>query len=432
MRRVLVRVAKHHHRTDQVGRPVRTPNGSGTAALAAVLLALLAPGLAQGVEIGPSADWCREINDRADVHEFVLQPGEYEGPCAVLRGGSAELPLVIRAKDPANPARIVYLGASDNVLNLRASHVTLAGLAFGPTRLDVDAIRVHAGDGLAIEDCRFDGLGGIAVAATSASVRQLVIRRNVITRSSNTGMYLGCHDGRTCAHAGLVIESNFIHGVDAPDASIGYGIQVKLNSAAVIRDNVIVDTKGPGIMVYGAHDPSRVSLVERNFVAGSRASSAIVVGGGPAVIRNNVATTSAEAGIALEDYGGRGLLRDVVIIHNTVFDNGRAGIKVPRDGRVAARILNNAIHARGATPILPATRADLTVAGNVNCTRLPCFVDPVERDFSPLVIRPGAILAEVWTPIDDYFGRRRGPLPVPGAIEDVSGPITFGPKALHP
>jgi hypothetical protein len=40
--------------------------------------------------------------------------------------------------------------------------------------------------------------------------------------------------------------------VDAQEDEVGYGLQVKLNSTAVIRDNVIVDTKGPGIMVYGA------------------------------------------------------------------------------------------------------------------------------------------------------------------------------------
>jgi hypothetical protein len=63
--------------------------------------------------------------------------------------------------------------------------------------------------------------------------------------------------------------------------------------------------------VYGASDAANVSAVERNFVAGSRTSSAIVVGGGPAIVRNSVATTSVEAGIGLEDYGRRGPLGGV-------------------------------------------------------------------------------------------------------------------------
>ena len=53
----------------------------------------------------------------------------------------------------------------------------------------------------------------------------------------------------------------------------GYGIEVKLNTGGVVRDNVIIDTKGPGIMVYGARDLVTVSVVERNFTRGSRTSS---------------------------------------------------------------------------------------------------------------------------------------------------------------
>ena len=76
-------------------------------------------------------------------------------------------------------------------------------------------------------------------------------------------MYFGCHDGTWCILTDLVVERNYIRGVRASDPEIGYGFQVKLNSVAVIRDNVIVDTKGPGIMVYGAHNLTAVSVIER-------------------------------------------------------------------------------------------------------------------------------------------------------------------------
>ena len=79
----------------------------------------------------------------------------------------------------------------------------------------------------------------------------------------------------------LLIEKNFIGGVTAGASKIGYGIQLKLNSFGVIRDNVIVNTKGPGIMVYGAKELSHVSIIERNFVAGSRCHPLTSLSAGP-------------------------------------------------------------------------------------------------------------------------------------------------------
>ena len=244
--------------------------------------------------------------------ELLLQPGDHAGPCTVTRSGVPGAPLVIRAKDPARPPRIVYADRATNVLNIRASHVLVRGLEFGPTQADVDAIRIHSGNDVTVEDCRFVELGGIAIVANSQSLRGLTVRRNEVLRSKGTAMYFGCHDGTACVLSELLIEQNYIGGVTAADAAIGYGIQVKLNSTGTIADNVIVDTKGPGIMVYGARDPSLLSVVERNFVSGSRTSSAIVIGGGPVVLRNNITIASAEAGIGLEDYGRRGLLRGIV------------------------------------------------------------------------------------------------------------------------
>jgi hypothetical protein len=241
-------------------------------------------------------------------------------------------------------------------------------------------------------------------------------------------MYFGCHDGVKCAHSEVLIEGNFVHTVDASPGAVGYGIQVKLNTVATIRDNVIVGTKGPGIMVYGARDATKHSVVERNFIAGSRTSSAIVVGGGPAVIRNNVAIESAQAGIGLEDYGGRGLLRRIDVVHNTIYDNAAGGILVTAEPVATISIQNNAVHARRGTPALPAGPAGIRKSGNVDCTALACFADPSRRDFSPLARRPGRTRRGPFTPIDDFFGQRRGPHPVVGAIEAAAGPIQLEMK----
>ena len=399
-------------------------------ALFAVLLGFFqVPAESPVTEIGPETDWCETLNAATSGVEVVLRPGNYPGPCTLRRSGVPGAPLVIRAADLQDGPSIVYAGRQDNVFNIRATHVVIRGLRFGPTKAGVDGIRIYTGSDITIEDCRFRGLGGEAVVANHTSSARVVVRRNEIIQSRATAMYFGCHDGISCTASGFLLERNYIRGVDAPEREIGYGIQVKLNSTAIIRDNVIVDTKGPGIMVYGATDLSKVNLVERNFVAGSRTSSAIVLGGGPAIVRNNVVTTSAEAGIGLEDYHRRGLLRGIVLAHNTIYGNATGGILVPPgQGRLEVTIANNAAQPRTGTQAFPAVHAGILSIGNVDCASLPCFRDPDLLDFSPLALRPGSLAAEPWIPPDDYFGRRRDVPPTAGAIELPARPIGLGIK----
>jgi hypothetical protein len=228
----------------------------------------------------------------------------------------------------------------------------------------------------------------------------------------------------------LVVEGNHIQGVSAPASEVGYGLQVKLNSAGIIRGNVIQDTKGPGIMIYGARDLLKVSVVERNFVSGSRTSSGIVIAGGPVLVRNNVAVGNFEAGIGLEDYQHRGLLRGVIVAHNSVYGNRQAGIWIGDSDRMEASILNNAVHSRSGTPALPPARPGLRLVGNRDCTWLACFANTEGLDFSPF---PGSLLVGAAisgvdrTQVDDdFFGTRRGVPASTGAIERPSGPIRPG------
>jgi len=394
---------------------------------AAIAVVALLPTWVSALEIGPDSDLCAALGVVPPGEELVLRPGDYRGGCRIRRGGQPGQPLVIRGADPANRPRIVYPGFPVNLLEIHSADVTIRGLDFWGGRGEADGVRVMSGHRLTVEDCRFLELGGIAIASTHASVHGFIVRGNVILDAGSTGMYFGCHNGSTCAITGLLVERNFIRGVTAPPAEIGYGLEVKLNSAGVIRDNRIVDTKGPGIMVYGSHDLTLVSVVERNFVRGSRTSSGIVVGGGPAVVRNNISGWNAEAGIGLEDYRRRGLLRGIEVAHNTVYHNGQAGIGAPEAGLlVQVSVVNNAVHARGGTPWLPRARVGLRLGGNVDCTWAVCFIDPEGLDFSaapgsllqsPAVVRSGEV------PADDFFGSRRGIPAALGAVERSRGPV---------
>jgi hypothetical protein len=384
-------------------------------------------------EIGPEASLCAEINSLSPGEELVLRPGEYQGPCAIRRSGESGAPVTIRAADPEHRPRVVYEGSTANVFEIRASHVRVRGLEFGPTLQNIDAVRIFSGSDIAVEDCWFSQVGGIAVVANHSSVRGLAVRRNVILGSKSTGMYFGCHDGTSCVVANLVVEGNYIRGVTAPDPQIGYGLEVKLNSSGIIRDNIIVDTKGPSIMVYGARDLIAVSLVERNVAIGSRMSSGIVVGGGPAIVRNNVAASNAEAGIGVEDYKKRGLTRAIVIVNNTVYMNDLGGIMMPDSGVRDVIVVNNAAHARTGPRALPGSRPGLRLAGNIDCTLVQCFANPNGLDFSPfsgsLLVGTGIIGLGDWLPREDFFGAPRGALPTVGAIEKPSGPIRTDPPS---
>jgi Right handed beta helix region len=378
-------------------------------------------------EIGPDADVCTAIGQMSPGDDLALRPGRYAGPCNIRGGGAPGAPIVIRASNPTQRPLIVYDGATANVIAIRGSHVVIRGLEFGPTQNDVDAIRIYSGNDITVEHCYFSQLGGIAVVANHTSVRGLAVRRNVIVNTRATPMYFGCHDGKACTVTGLVIEENFIKSVRAPADAVGYGIEVKLNSTGIIRRNVVIDTKGPGIMVFGSRDPSPASMVERNVTIGSETSSGIVVGGGPAIVRNNVAVGNSEAGIALEDYGRRGLLQSIVVVHNTVYENKMGGISAPPEKVQDTVIANNAVHSPIPTKPFPPAQNGIRMAGNADCSAVTCFASPHQMNFSPF---PGSILTGVgiagngsWVPRDDFFGSPRGTSPIVGAVERASGPL---------
>lgn len=412
---------------------MRTRRHVGLAIAGVMLVALAGHAQPREVrEIGPESDVCVEINALAPGSELVLRPGDYAGPCAIRTGGIAGAPNIIRAKNPSQRPRIVYAGSTSNAVDIKADHVTIQGLALGPTQRNVDGIRIFGRAGITVEDCEFSGLGGIAIVANHTSNQGLVVRRNTIRDSEATAMYFGCHDGITCVATDLVIEGNYIQTVRAPDPEIGYGIQVKLNSTALVRDNVVLDSKGPGIMLYGAVDSGRSSLVEGNVVMGSLRSSGIVIGGGPVVVRNNVAAGNALAGVGLEDYGRRRLLRGVVVAHNTLYRNEQGAVAVSRNGLLDVAVVNNAVQAKPGGVALPEPQAGLRLTGNVACGPMACFVDGENRDFSPAPGGPlagvGAVRVEPWVPALDYFGRPRAVPPTVGAVERLGGPLRLTPR----
>jgi len=137
----------------------------------------------------------------------------------------------VRGQSPVDRPRLVYDGRRSNVIDVGVEHVTIRGLAFGPTRENVDGIRIFSREGVTVEECDFSALGGIAVVTNHHNSRGLVVRRNIVRNTDATAMYFGCHDGVECVAEALLIEGNHIQTVRTPDPQIGYGIQIKLNSS---------------------------------------------------------------------------------------------------------------------------------------------------------------------------------------------------------
>ena len=188
--------------------------------------------------------------------------------------------------------------------------------------------------------------------------------------------------------------------------------------------------QGIRIMMYSRQ--IAVSVVERNVTIASRRSSGIVVGGGPAIVRNNVSAGNGESGIRLQNYGKRGLLRGVVIANNTVYNNDEGGISTSEIGVQDAILVNNAAHGRSGAPALPPPRSGVRLVGNVDCSLSLCFTNPDALNFSPFLgsalLGAGVIGVGNGIPREDLFGVLRRIPPTVGAIDRPSGPILLTPK----
>jgi len=392
--------------------------------------------------VTPAQSWCSIVNQAQPGTEIAFAPGDYVEPCSIRVSGTAVAAIIIRSEDNRNArARFSYPGATSNVLEVFGSYLTIQGFEFRPNSDSVTSVRLMGGArNITLERNVFGGLGNVAVNANSGNTANLIIRDNVFLNLENTAVYIGCHDG-SCISTNLLFERNFITGVRASDpGSVGYGIEVKLNSWGVLRDNTIVNTKGPPIMTYGLQQGDQPSTIEGNYVEGSRREGGIVIGGGPAIVRNNIAVSNAYGGISAQNYNLRNLQRNVWIVHNTLINNGDSGINTqgwsPAGNNVIA---NNAILPKASTvalrPAVPAGR----VSGNVTCTAA-CFVNAVTAPYdltpaarSPLLdvspFESGALRT-----LEDFMGTTRGASTAAGAMErsSAAGGHPVGPASLRP
>ena len=269
----------------------------------------------------------------------------------------------------------LYDGASSNVIDIAADDVELGYLSFGPTQADIDAIKIRSGSRISVFGCDFVGVGGISVSANSADTAEVQLVGNTFSDLAATGVYLGCHDG-TCASTDFFIANNRFDGVTS--SSVGYAIETKLNSWGEIGGNDIRDAQGPGITVYGSENGDRTT-VENNIVVGSREAATLEIGGGPALVRNNVVIGGASGGLYVYDYGDRGLLDDVEVLGNTLWGVGGPAITWETGSRLVFK--DNAAGRDDGTTAFQEETQGATVSANRDCgDGTTCWQDVASLD----------------------------------------------------
>lgn len=409
-----------------IGRAVkaasRKQGGSRLYGLLLFLLVWSSAAPAKQVLAKPGENWCARLNGLSPGDTLWLSPGLYERPCHIHVSGAVAQPITLASKDPDRRAVLAYRGGSANVLDITdAHHLVIRDLDFVRTRRNVDAIRIRSGSDIRVENNRFTAIAGISVAAGNGNTARITIRGNRFRRLAATAIYIGCHSGE-CRGEDIRVEDNLIDGVMPAPGNVGYGVQYKLNSWGVIRNNRVFDTKGPGIMVYGSRDDGPDTKVTANLVEGSRTDGGIVIGGGPALVTNNIVLHNHIGGIVAQDYQERDLQARVRIVNNTVIDNYQVGIHLQhwRAGRGNV-LVNNAIVAFPDTPAIDPPVPEGRVQGNHICVRPErCFRQPWHP---PYDLRPLAVLREphpentLDEPRDDYFGIPRGATTAVGAID---------------
>jgi hypothetical protein len=304
-----------------------------------------------------------------------------------------------------------------------AAHLVVRGFGFAPTQPAVDAVRIRQATDLAFEANTFTGIGGTSIAATSGDTQRITVRQNSFLTVESTALSFGCEDGTSCRARELLIEDNIIDRVTS--SGVGHGIEIRLNSAATNRSNLISGTLSAGIFVQGATVSDAGAIVEQNYVESAQTTAGIVIGGGPALVSNNILVGNAFGGISAQNYAGRNLQQNIWIVHNTILDNANSGINVAAWSAGSGNVIAfNAIGPRTGTASLSPSVPAAAVTGNVTCNPpTACFVEAVTPpyDLTPL---PGGPLFETagggtepWRPTVDFFGTPRVGSADVGAVE---------------
>ena len=327
--------------------------------LCTALAAALCNSAVHGAEIGPTDDLEAAAAALSPGEELVLRGGTYffDENVTITVNGTAAQPITIRAKNGEQPI-IEQATTTHNVVEINASsYLVVSGIEFtGGSH----GIRLMNSDYITIEDCEVQETGDVAISANSGGTYEgLRLLRNHIHHTNGTGegMYLGCNnDG--CRIANSLIEGNYIHHTNRATVEQGDGIEIKEGSYGnIVRDNVIHDTKYPGILLYSTVGNGPSNLVEGNIVWNVSDNTMQIAA--DAVIRNNIVLGN----VSFQSHQS-GSPSNIEFVHNTVVNDG-SGIEV-RNVSGPVLVANNAVYSQSqAIRLISGDLGQVQLFGNV-------------------------------------------------------------------
>ena len=351
--------------------------------------------LAADLVVDVGDDWCATLSSAAAGDRVLLAAGTHTGTCRVTPAGTVDSPITLAAQDTERRATLTSTDTASNLLDLDGGHLVIEGLDFGPTEVNVEAIRLHAGEQLTVRDCSFSFIGGQSIVASTAGAAYsgLTVEDNTFESITGSAVTIGCYAGSVdCTATDVTVQRNRVFGVTG-----GNGIVFEADAIGTIARNTVSGTSGPAVRVGGdvsseggVEEPLEGGLpstvVEQNHLVGSGSAFAMVVDGGPVVVRNNVVVSGFAGGLSVADPTANGRMNHIHVIGNSITGVGGPAVTLTdwgEEGTLA--FANNGVWDQlspGAG--VPAAIGEHPWGGNVDCSsETACFENISAGDPSP-------------------------------------------------
>lgn len=300
------------------------------------------------VAVGPTDDWFDVLNGAGlrPGDTVILKEGVYTDSrkLTLRHRGTEASPIVIRAEQ-GKQVTFKRPDAKQNTLNLEgAEFLELREIEITGGSA---AIRISNPEGKWVQNITLNELhiyeiGGVAVTCNHPGnhYEKMHFHGNHIHHTSGHGeaFYLGGNndsEGKTVTvFRNSIVETNYIHHLDGPDISQGDGIEVKDGSYGnMIRNNVIHDTKYPGVTLYGT-DGNERNVVEGNVIWNT-GDNGIQVAADARVLRNIIMDAGGD-GIRSKQQSAR--VGNLDILENTILKENGVGIRVDVEANVSGPI----------------------------------------------------------------------------------------------
>ncbi len=369
-------------------------------------VALLACSAAGSVyELYPSSPNWYDVLSGSELlpgDEVILHGGLYSSSSWLPMGhqGTAEDPIIIRAAEGETPIISKSNTTKNGIDVMGARYLVLQGLEVTGCSSGIRIYENAAGQDaqfITIEDCHVHHTVGNAITCNHGyqTYEGMIFRGNEIdhTGGHGEGFYLGSNNDATGETVSVffngLIEKNYIHDLVGGTIDQGDGIEIKDGSYNnIVRDNVIINTNYPGIIVYGT-DGNAPNIVERNVVINTNDNG--IQAAAEAVVRNNIVMNAAADGIHSHHHQSA-VPGNLTIVHNTLiqpYGADTVGISSDAGNSGPIVVANNALYSAGGSG-LNFLGVSVTQAGNVVSTNLSAdFADVANWDFFPI---PGSAL----------------------------------------